>query len=264
MGFYILVLFFSTLLSGLLYLAFQEKYKKNLKLILGFSGGFLLAVSIISLIPETFEHANAYTGIFLLLGFYLQFILDYFSHGIEHGHVHHHNHNHDAAHSHHHHETKSPPSNKSGKGIVPWIVFGSLCLHAILEGLPLGLPIQNEMFNAVLIAGIIIHNLPISMALVDLLTGKLIGKQKVLMLITIFSIMTPLGILITHQLGNHFIHDIENFSAPLFAFVIGIFLHLSTTILFESSENHTFQGKKLLSIIIGSLAAVLMLSLFPH
>lgn len=262
MEFYILILLISTLFSGLLYLAFQDRYKKNLKLILGFSGGFLLAVSIISLIPETFEHANAYTGVFLLFGFYLQFILDYFSHGIEHGHVHHHHH--DTAHSHHHHEETAHASNKSGKGIIPWIVFGSLCLHAVLEGLPLGLPIQNEIFNAVLIAGIIIHNLPISMALVDLLTGNQIGKQKVLMLITIFSVMTPLGILITHQLGNHFIHDIENFSAPLFAFVIGIFLHLSTTILFESSENHRFQGQKLLSIIIGSLSAVLMLSFFPH
>lgn len=264
MAFYILVLFLSTLLSGLLYLAFQEKYKKNLKLILGFSGGFLLAVSIISLIPETFEHANAYTGIFLLLGFYLQFILDYFSHGIEHGHVHHHDHHHHDASHHHPAENKNQASAKNVGGVIPWIVFASLCLHAVLEGLPLGLPIKNAMFNVVLIAGIIIHNLPISMALVDLLTGKHIGKQKVLLLITVFSIMTPIGILITHQLGNHFIHDIESFSAPLFAFVIGIFLHLSTTILFESSENHTFQGKKLLSIIIGSLAAVLMLSLFPH
>jgi len=254
---YILILFFSTLLSGVLYFAFQKKYKKNLKLILGFSGGFLLDVSIISLIPETFEHANTYTGIFLLLGFYLQFILDYFSHGIEHGHVHHH-HPHNDDNSHHH----SPANNING--FIPWIVFGSLCLHAVLEGLPLGLPIANAMFNSVLIAGIIIHNLPISMALVDLLTGNKVSKKMVLFLICIFAIMTPLGILITHQLGNHFIHDIENFSAPLFAFVIGIFLHLSTTILFESSENHVFQGKKLLSIIAGSLAAVLMLSFFPH
>lgn len=251
MWFYIIILFLSTLLSGLLYLAFQNKYKKNLKLILGFSGGFLLAVSIISLIPETFEHANAYTGIFLLLGFYLQFILDYFSHGIEHGHVHHHHHD-------HHHHTKS------SSGLIPWIVFGSLCLHAILEGLPLGLPIKNSMFNAVLIAGIIIHNLPISMALVDLLTGNHISKTRVIGLLTVFALMTPFGIIITHQIGSHLIHDIENFSAPLFAFVIGIFLHLSTTILFESSENHSFQGKKLLSIIFGSLAAVLLLTLFPH
>ena len=271
---YIALLFFSTLASGLLYYLFRKQHQTHLKLILGFSGGFLLAVSLIHLIPETFASSNAYTGVFLLLGFYLQFVLDYFSHGLEHGHVHAHNPS-DATqktteknqqhHSHVHgsacHNHKSIPNSTAVA--IPWIMFLSLCLHAVLEGLPLGLPIQKPIFNGVLITGIIVHNLPISIALVDLLNSSGTSRGKVLSLLALFSFMTPLGILLTGVLSGQLIENLHALSGPLAAFVIGIFLHLSTTILFESSENHRFQGKKLLSILLGSLIALGMLFLLP-
>ena len=40
------------------------------------------------------------------------------------------------------------------------------------------------------------------------------------------------------------------------AIVIGIFLHISTTILFESSEGHKFSSQKILAIIVGSVIAI--------
>jgi hypothetical protein len=43
------------------------------------------------------------------------------------------------------------------------------------------------------------------------------------------------------------------------AMVIGIFLHISTTILFESSDGHKFSLQKILAIIIGACIAVLSL-----
>ena len=36
------------------------------------------------------------------------------------------------------------------------------------------------------------------------------------------------------------------------ALVIGIFLHISTTILFESSEEHRFNYYKLITILLGA------------
>jgi zinc and cadmium transporter len=43
--------------------------------------------------------------------------------------------------------------------------------------------------------------------------------------------------------------------------VIGIFLHISTTILFESTEDHKFNLKKLLVVLAGiSIPLVLFLS----
>jgi hypothetical protein len=43
------------------------------------------------------------------------------------------------------------------------------------------------------------------------------------------------------------------------AMVIGIFLHISTTILFESTDGHKFSFTKIITIIIGTLLAILSL-----
>jgi len=50
-------------------------------------------------------------------------------------------------------------------------------------------------------------------------------------------------------------------SRELMAFVIGIFMHISTTILFESSDIHRFNLAKLGAIIVGTGLAILSLSL---
>jgi hypothetical protein len=44
----------------------------------------------------------------------------------------------------------------------------------------------------------------------------------------------------------------------LLAIVVGMFLHISTTIIFEASENHRFNLVKLLSIIVGVTLAILI------
>ena len=48
----------------------------------------LICVCVLELIPSLYKMDYENTGLFILLGFFLQIILDYFSHGIEHGHVH--------------------------------------------------------------------------------------------------------------------------------------------------------------------------------
>jgi hypothetical protein len=40
--------------------------------------------------------------------------------------------------------------------------------------------------------------------------------------------------------------------------VIGIFLHISTTIMFESSNNHKYNFAKMASILLGSIVAYLI------
>ena len=75
---------------------------------------YLFAVSVIHLIPELFHHhPKDSIGIFILLGFLIQILLEFFSKGIEHGHFH-------------------------KQKIIPFSVMLSLCLHALIEGVPLG------------------------------------------------------------------------------------------------------------------------------
>ena len=203
----------------------KPKEKKNLKLLLAFSGAFLLSLTVFNLLPEVYHSENTrIIGVLIMSGILLQIFLEFFSKGAEHGHVH----------------------IDKNNNTFPWLLFFSLCIHSILEGFPIH---QHET----LIYGIIIHKLPIAIILSAFFIDSEINKYKALTFLLLFSLMTPLGSLIA---------DVFSFSTTFYmyasALVIGIFLHISTTILFESSEGHKFNISKLLVIIIGIIVAYII------
>ena len=51
----------------------------------------------------------------------------------------------------------------------------------------------------------------------------------------------------------------ELYSSEITAVIIGVFLHISTIILFESSENHNFNLHKFLAIMTGILLTIFTL-----
>jgi hypothetical protein len=59
--------------------------------------------------------------------------------------------------------------------------------------------------------------------------------------------MAPLGLIFGAYLTENFTINTD----WIMAIAIGMFLHISTTIIFESSEGHKINFMKLLSIIIG-------------
>src|SRR3989304_4598152 len=82
-----ILLFLLVIISGFsVFLLKDESGIKN-KLLLSFSGAYLLAISFLHLIPEIFKSTeDNFIGIYILLGFFIQILLEYFSKGIEHGH----------------------------------------------------------------------------------------------------------------------------------------------------------------------------------
>jgi hypothetical protein len=67
--------------------------------------------------------------------------------------------------------------------------------------------------------------------------------------------MTPAGL--TLGLTSTGLTTVVDFNMIL-AIVVGMFLHISTTIIFETSENHKFNVLKLTSIIVGCSLAFFM------
>ena len=231
----IILLFVSVLAGAIIVELFSIKKSKNIQLLLTFSGAYLLAVSVLHLIPELFTNPeffknqlNEKIGIFILAGFLIQILLEYFSQGIEHGHFH-----------------------KSN--IIPFSVLISLCLHALLEGLPLGGNLHPHTHNA-LLYGIVLHKLPVSIVLMTFFLQSNMKKKKAYFLLFLFAIMAPLGVFA----GNLFT-SLSNYHDEIMAIVIGIFLHISTTILFESTDGHRFSFTKIITIIIGALLAIISL-----
>jgi len=208
---------------GVLIAKFIAPQKKVIQIFLSFSGAYLLSITVLHLLPEVFESQQKNIGLFILLGIVIQTVLEYLSKGAEHGHVH--------AHDLGNH--------------VPWLLFVSLSLHAFIEGVPLGIEKNQGLLWA-----IIIHKVPIAIILAVFFKNSNLSTPKVALFLSLFALMTPLGSWIAHDLSI-----LNQYQTEINALVIGIFLHISTAILFESSENHQFNFKKFIAIIIGFAVA---------
>ena len=224
-----LFLFLSVAVGAIIVEIFKPTKSKNIQLLLTFSGAYLLSVSVIHLIPELFrDNISNNIGIFILAGFLIQILLEYFSKGIEHGHFH-------------------------KRNTIPFSVLISLCLHSLLEGIPLGGHLHDHAHNA-LLTGILLHKAPVSIVLLSLFLQSGMSKIKAYFLLLLFALMTPLGVY-----SGHLFTELSNYANEIMAIVIGIFLHISTTILFEMSDGHKFSIQKIIAIIVGGFIAVLSL-----
>jgi len=105
------------------------------------------------------------------------------------------------------------------------------------------------------------HNIPIAMALMTMLLQSHVTKRNAILWLIIFASITPLGTLTSYAIGENLIGNFSVYFDRIMAVVIGIFLHISTTILFESSENHRFNFIKFVIILLGAGFALISLYL---
>jgi zinc transporter ZupT len=216
-----ILLFLSVFLGYVIALLLKVKEVKSLYIYLAFSGAFLLALTIFELLPEVYETQSKSIGVYIIGGILLQIILDFFSQGAEHGHVHIHEYNY----------------------TFPWLLFISLSIHALLEGIPI-----TENNN--LLIGIMVHKIPIALILSIFFIKAKYKQSTILSFLFLFALMTPLG----NWLSNNF-ELIQNFHKEITAVAIGVFFHVSTTILFESSKNHQFNIYKMSAVVIAIILA---------
>ncbi|MFV8362738.1 ZIP family metal transporter [Flavobacterium sp. ZT3P35] len=207
----------SVIIGYITALIIRPKNKTNLKLLLAFSGSFLLSLTVMHLLPEIYESKNSHIGLFIMLGILFQIILEFFSKGAEHGHV-------------HGHEKMMQ---------IPWLLFVSLCIHAFLEGFPVS-------HHKDLAIGIAIHHLPIAIILTTFFINASLDKKAIFFFMTTFAVMTPLGTFLSDYLPI-----LKVYYTEITAIVIGILFHISSTIIFESSEGHKFNIAKVSMIVIG-------------
>lgn len=210
--------FLAVVLGAVLVIVFNKKRMVYTKILLSFSGAFLLALTLFELLPDVYEHLPPkQVGFFIMMGILLQIILELFSKGAEHGHIH----------------------IDKDQTQFPWVLFISLCIHSFLEGFPIHH--HNDM-----VYGILVHKVPIAALITAFLFQSNYSKLQSGLFLLIFSLMTPLGTLISNhvELMTEYTHVIN-------AIVIGIFFHISTVILFESSEGHKFNLTKLIAIVLG-------------
>jgi len=238
------ILFASAMAGGIIYLLTRQQRGAGLKLLLSFSAAYLLGLSFLHLIPELFYSDLPSPGWFILGGFMLQVILDFFSHGIEHGHAHIH-------------------PRKGMKYLLT--IMAALWIHAFLEGMPFG----GESLSSAhahhdhghshgghdhrgsLLLGISLHKITEALVFTALLIASGMSRGKSLFWLSIFALMAPAGAFLHYFLLQTGAAWVEPLGAIVIGLLVGILLHVSTTILFESESGHKFNLLKFLTIIGG-------------
>jgi zinc transporter ZupT len=234
-------LFAVGMLFGIAGMYLHGRLTRDVKVLLAFSGAYLLALSLMHLLPEIYLHLGHRGGLYIIAGFLVQMIMDYFSRGAEHGHI---------------HLDKNKPMS------FPLGIFLSLFLHSVLEGLPLGGGFEHHhgsdhLHPESLLLGIAIHKVPEALTLAAILYHIFERKSKVLLYIFIYAIATPIGIFIGSVFQETASDSFESYSI-LLALAVGIFLHVSTTIIFEADESHRLSWPKVAAILLGLSLAFLM------
>jgi zinc transporter ZupT len=232
-----LVLLSSIFLGAVTVFAFGLHQPRHVKLLNSFTGAFLLCLTLLHLLPELYDFHDGHVphqealilGAMMLGGFFVQLALDFISMGVEHGH------------SHHLH------------GHAPYGVVAGLCLHAFVEATALGnaQTYYDPASRTLLLWSIVVHNFPVSIALLGMLLGWGMKRGNALALLGLFAAMGPIGMFVSGK-----VPFLAEHSRELMAIVIGIFMHISTTILFESGEGHRINFGKLSAILIGTALGI--------
>lgn len=228
------ILLSSIALGTLAVFWFRLYEARHIRLLNAFTGAYLFSLTVLHLLPELYRptgravDASLLIGGLILAGFFVQVALDAISMGVEHGHSH------------------------ALPGRMPLGVVIGLCLHAFVEALALGDESHHHDLSSrrLLLVSIVVHNFPVSIALLGMLLQCGMKRGKALGVIGLFAVMAPVGMFISSHT------NLALYSRELMAVVIGIFMHISTTILFEASDAHRVNRAKLGAIIVGTALGV--------
>lgn len=229
---YSVALFLITFIGGSAPLWVKRLNDDAMQYLLAFSGAFLLSMTLLHLLPETFEEIGSKAGFYLLLGFFIQLAIQRLTHGVEHGHTHVHEHN-------------------GHKHIPMTSIMLGLGIHAFMEGLPLGFNYRMDATEPALYMAVAAHKLPEAILVASLMLESSRSKSKTILALALFSLITPLSGILANMLGTSF-HFISQMVISLIPIVAGAFIHISTTIFYESgTKHHMLTGKKIMAILLG-------------
>lgn len=230
MLYYNALLFVITFVGGSIPLWARRVNDRHMHLLLAFSGAFLLCITFLHLLPETFEELNHHAGLLILGGFFLQLIIQRFTHGIEHGHVHTHQHDH--------------------QHIALMPILAGLGLHAFMEGLPLGFNYRIDATTPSLYMAVAAHKLPEAMVAAMLIASAK-GKRTAFIGLALFALITPTASILATFAGTKY-YAMSKVVAALIPVVAGAFIHIATTIFFESgTKQHLLTWRKIAAIVAG-------------
>jgi zinc transporter ZupT len=238
---YLILILIATVAGGMIPMTVKRIHANFSIYLLAFTGAFLFGVIIMHLLPEVYHELGHQAGIYIVLGFFLQVFLQQLSHGMEHGHTHM-----PGEQQHNHHISVAP------------LLLG-LSIHAFMEGIPLGFRYEDQSALPSLMAGVAAHKIPEALTLITVMMHANKKRADCWRILLAFALVTPLAAVLAGWLGSRF-DIVQHYLLYVIALVVGAFLHISTTIFYESgTKHHELSRKKVLAIALGLLLAFLTL-----
>ncbi len=223
----IYIALFLSVMTGILIGMRLPNEKGFAKKLLVLSAGFLLTLCVTEMFPIIYTQGDSNIGIWVIVGVLIQIVLEYFSKGIEHGHSH--------------------ISKESG---VPLSMVIGLLIHSFLEGMPIG-DHHSDIYIQNLWIAVALHKLPIAILFAIAIKPLKIDIKVKYALFMLFAIATPLGMYIGEVIP-------KDAMIVIYAINAGIFLHISSLIIFESNQNHSFNLQKLGLLLLGVALGLLI------
>ncbi|MGM5631074.1 ZIP family metal transporter [Apibacter raozihei] len=235
------ILILAVVLGAAIAYYFQNnaKFSKNL---LMFSAGLLLAITVLDMFPSLYYNGGAHAGLWIIVGVGLQLILEGLSKGIEHGHLHHHK------------------SSHNGNNIIPLSVMLGLFIHSFLEGTPIidaqsGIHLHgghsHHHSHSNILWALSIHKVSESIVLATFLFSLNIKRIYQFLILVFFAISAPIGAFVGSFLNPSWYPNV-------LGIVAGIFLHISSVIIFESNEKHNLNWQKLVLVFSGMILGIII------
>lgn len=191
---------FISLIGGFLPLL-RELSQRALALLLSFSAGVLLGAVFFHLLPEIGKVLEDDTGLPILAGFLLIFVMErfVFVHACE---------------------ERECDIHQMG---IP--AFLGISLHSLLDGIALGAGLMLPQLGPVVLLAVLIHKMPDSISISSILLSAGWERRKVATLSLLFSLTTPVGALLAFL----FLRELsENNIAVALGVSAGTFLAIAT------------------------------------
>ena len=225
-----IIIFFLTIFSGLLPIRFAKRHVHILCLGDAFASGVFLSAALLHLLPDATEGFQALkynyplAQLILIATFIFLLILErgVAFYGKQH----------------------------NSNNITPWLLVLVLTIHSLVEGAAIGITCST-VSAAVIFFAIIAHKGSESFALATNLYRHLFSSRKITRILLLFSLMTPLGVLIASSISGLLHTSSGCMSEPIFdAIAAGTFLYIGTEHMVEGSETYEGIGQ-ILALITG-------------
>jgi zinc and cadmium transporter len=286
---YCVLVLFASLAGGWLPIAVRLTHTR-LQVAISLVAGLMLGIALLHFLPDAAEHLGSLdrTVAWMLGGFLTMFFLQRFFHfhhhdlpegdpedcchdehasePHDHAHDHGHDHEHDHEHAHHAHTLAEKSAQQ-----LSWVGTAlGLTLHSLLDGLAMAAAVEATAHGQGL-AGIgtalavILHKPFDAMAVSTLMTAGGSSRFSRQLLNVLFSLATPLGVVVFYLGANHLAGSNVVFLGCALAFCAGTFLCIASSDLLPELQFHSHDRLKLsVALLLGVGVAVLIGAIEPH